>query len=713
MRIGIDAGGTFTDAVLYEPGRGVVAAAKAPTRHDPAIGVAEAIDQILDAMADRTGPAPERGATGGDHSTADAVSLVSLSTTLATNALVEGTGRPVGLVFIGFSEAELDRSGLRRALAGGPVILADGGHDPNGVERHPLDVDSVVAAAADLEVEAFAVTAQFSVRNPAHELAVRDALLPLGRPVACGHELTSNLDGPRRALTCVLNAGLTGLIAWLCRATRQVLDQRGITAPLMIVKGDGSLVDASVAAERPIETILSGPAASLIGAAHLLGSGKPYGPPDLVVADIGGTTTDVGLIRAGRPVISLDGATVGGHRTMVEAVDVRTTGLGGDSEVAIDGRSAPARLLLGPRRVVPLAVLAQHEPDLVLSSLAGRTGPYRPADTTFARAVVAIGGEATGPIGLREQKILDRLDGWIPLDEAATSNLETSTLRGLVGRGLVELAGFTPTDASHVLGHQSDGETQASVLAADLLADAADSSGRPVRADGASLARWVIDTVVRRSAEAVLEATLARDGLPAGTVDSPLVRQALDLRQAAGRALLGGDADGESDPAQAEAGIDDGPTPATMVTLGPSAPLVGLGAGAGTYHPAAADLLGAKHLIPEHGSVANAVGAAVSSIRVVERATITQPTRGQFRVHLAGAGDDTGDLEPALERATRMLSDRVAERAELAGAATVDLEVDVEQKTAEVGGKELLVEATVTVTGSGPPREGRAGAAAG
>ncbi len=691
MRIGIDAGGTFTDAVLYEPRRGVVATAKARTRSDPATGVGEAIDQLL------------AGLPPGDRTEPDPISLVSLSTTLATNALVEGIDRPVALVFIGFTEAELDRSGLRRALAGGPVILADGGHDPNGVERQPLDVASVLEAAADLDVGAFAVTAQFSVRNPAHEIAVRDALAPLGKPIACGHELTSGLDGPRRALTCVLNAGLTGLVANLCRATRQVLDERSVEAPLMIVKGDGSLVDASVAIERPIETILSGPASSLIGAAHLLGAGKPFGPPDLVVADIGGTTTDVGLIRNGRPVVSDEGATVGGHRTMVEAVDVFTTGLGGDSEVTIDTRSSTARLIIGPRRLTPLAVLAGDEPDLVLDTLRSRTGPYRPSDTTFARAVPITDGTATGPIGVREQRILDRLGRWAALDRVATTNLEASTLRGLVGRGLVALAGFTPTDAAHVLGHQSDGVGEASELAAELIATSADHRGHELRADGRALSQWVLDAVIRRSAEVVLDATLTRDGLPAGTVDSPLVRQALDHRAAAQlrSAMTGGD-DGEPDD-----GSNSGApaTPATVVSLGPSAPLVGLGAGAATYHPGAADLLGAKHLIPDNGAVASAVGAAVCEIRVTERATITQPTRGQYRVHLPGAGDDLGDVEPAVERASELLSERVRTRADRSGAAAVTIDVDVERRTAEVGGRILLIEATVTVTGVGPPRE--------
>lgn len=689
MRIGIDAGGTFTDAVLFHPERGVVAAAKARTRADLSLGVAEALDDVLGA-----GPGEEPGE-------GHRISLVSLSTTLATNALVEGTGGPVALIFIGFSEAELDRGGLRQALAGGPIILADGGHDSNGVERHPLDVDSVAAAAAELDVEAFAVTSQFGVRNPAHEVAVRDALAPLGKPVACGHELTSRLDGPRRALTCVLNAGLTAMITDLCQATRRILGQRSIDAPLMVVKGDGSLVDVDVAVERPIETILSGPAASLIGAAHLLGSGKPYGPPDLVVVDIGGTTTDVGIVRDGRPTLSDEGATVGGHRTMVEAVEMFTTGLGGDSAITIDTRSAPARLTVGPRRVLPLAVLALDEPDLVLGALRRRSGPFRPERTTFARAIDREHrSTARAGVGDREQRILDRLDAWAPLDEAATTNLELSTLRNLVGRGLVTLAGFTPTDAAHVLGLQGDGVAEAATLAAEVMAGASDASGRPVRPSGAAFAQWALDTVIRRSAEAVLEATLARDGLPAGTVDTPLVRQALDQRAEAQAPHPTIDLTGGDGPAAPRA---------TVVSLGPTAPLVGLGAGSATYHPGAAELLGAKHLVPDHAGVANAVGAAVSEVRITHQATITQPTRGQYRIHLPAAGPDLGpdlgDVEPAIERATELLKDTVREAAERAGAASVELEVDVERDTAEISGKVVLVEARVRVTGTGPPRE--------
>ena len=669
MRIGIDTGGTYTDAVLYDPGRagptpdgdrtGIIATAKARTRTDLSIGIAEALDRVLE-QASRPDPA--------------AISLVSLSTTLATNALVEGVGGRVALVFIGFTEAELDRGGLREGLGDAPVILAAGGHDSLGAELAPFDADRLAREAAALDaagaVDAFAVAGQFSVRNPAHELAARDALASLGKPVACGHELSAKLNGPKRALTCLLNAKLIGLIAELCRAAEDILADRGIGAPLMIVRGDGSLVSAAFARQRPIETILSGPAASLIGAGHLTGAG------DVIVSDIGGTTTDVGVLRRGRPTISNEGATVGGHRTMVEAVEMFTFGLGGDSEIRLDTRSRPRRdepatLLIGPRRVTPLAHLASEQPELVHRTLGRRSSPYRPHDTTFA---IATG--RTGPAHRREQRVLDALgDRWMPVDELVSTNLETSALRTLVSRGLVRLAGFTPTDAAHVLGLHTPWDVDAAERAADLLAAAADGAGNPVMPSGKALSQWVVDTLVRRSAEAILTATLTIDGLPSSTVTSELVQRSLDGRSGA-----------------------------TAITVAAATPLAGLGASAATYYPGVATLLRTPCSIPDHAEVANAVGAAVGLVRIARQATVSQPSKGQFRVHLPGAGDDLGNLEPAIERAVELLSAQVEAQADEAGADGLNLEVDVERRTATIAGKELFVEATITVIGTGEPR---------
>jgi len=655
MRIGIDTGGTYTDAVLYdpeaEPGTNVVAKAKARTRTDLSVGIAEALDRVLEANDGTVGP--------------ELISLVSLSTTLATNALVEGIGGRAALVFIGFTPAELERGGLREGLGDAPIIMAEGGHDSHGNEAAPIDIERLRAEASALDVDAFAVAGQFSVRNPAHELAAREALVALGKPVACGHELSAKLNGPKRALTCLLNARLIGLIAELCRSAETILHRRGIAAPLMIVRGDGSLVSADFAKNRPIETILSGPAASLIGAGHLTGS------EHIIVSDIGGTTTDVGLLHNGRPKVSTSGATVGGHRTMVEAVDMFTYGLGGDSEVLLDTRSRDRELTIGPRRVLPLSRLAVEEPDLVHNTLDRRGGPFRWNDIMFASATGRI-----GPTHQRERRILDLVgDGWHPIDALATSNLELSALRTLVGRGLILLAGFTPTDAAHVLGLHDQWDTGAAIKAAELMAAAADGSGLPVRPNGKALAQWVIDTLTRRSAEAVLNATLISDGFPRTSVDSELVQRALDRHR----------------------GV-------TTLDIRPAMAIVGLGASAATYYPAVAGLLGTSGIVPEHAEVANAVGAALGQVRISRQATISQPSKGQFRVHLPEAGQDLGDLDPAIELATALLSERVGRECDEAGAVDVSLDVEHEQRTATIAGKLTFVEGTVTVTGSGRPR---------
>ncbi len=195
LLLGIDTGGTYTDAVLFCERSGVVAKAKAlTTRHDLAEGIAGAVDAVL---AKASTPARRIG-------------LVSMSTTLATNALVEGQGGRVALVMIGFSETDLTQAGLRNALRSDPVLFLPGGHDVHGNET-PLEMERLEAEIAALaqDVTAFAVCAYFAVRNPAHEIAVRDFIRArTDLPVTMSHELSAQLGGPRRALTTLLNARL-------------------------------------------------------------------------------------------------------------------------------------------------------------------------------------------------------------------------------------------------------------------------------------------------------------------------------------------------------------------------------------------------------------------------------------------------------------------------------------------------------------------------
>ena len=253
--IGLDTGGTYTDAALLDAAGGrVLATGKSlTTRDDLSIGLGEAIAKILKTF---DGPASDIG-------------MVSLSTTLATNAVVEGVGGRVGLFMIGFDDKTLERADLARAIGQDPVAFIIGGHSADGTQQDTFDSATLtkVAAAMAADVSAFAVAAHFATRNPAHEIAARNILRnKTGLPVTCSHELSSALGGPRRALTAVLNARLINLLERLIAATETIMEQQGLTCPLMVVKGDGSLLESGFARTRPVETVLSGPAASLSGA---------------------------------------------------------------------------------------------------------------------------------------------------------------------------------------------------------------------------------------------------------------------------------------------------------------------------------------------------------------------------------------------------------------------------------------------------------------
>ncbi|MGB7206725.1 MAG: hydantoinase/oxoprolinase N-terminal domain-containing protein, partial [Anderseniella sp.] len=219
--IGVDTGGTYTDAaVLDAADNTVLASAKAlTTRGDLAVGVCEAIERALAEL-------PEKAASR--------VKLVSVSTTLATNAVVEGHGSPVCVVLVGFDETMVTRSGLTSAFPGLVIERIAGGHDHNGGEVAQLDEDalaSVVEKHKD-SVEAFAVASQFAVRNPAHEHAARKLISSTcGLPVTISTELASALDAPRRALTAALNARLISRISLLIKAVEKAMTQFGIKAP--------------------------------------------------------------------------------------------------------------------------------------------------------------------------------------------------------------------------------------------------------------------------------------------------------------------------------------------------------------------------------------------------------------------------------------------------------------------------------------------------
>ena len=660
LLLGFDTGGTYTDAVLFDPEAGsVVAAAKAlTTKHDLAIGLRGALEGVLQGSPDE-------------------IALVSLSTTLATNAIVEGQGSPICLLLLGYEPSALDRSDLRRALGHDPVCFIAGGHAPTGDEQAALDVVALEAAirAHEAKVSAFAVSGFFSVRNPAHEIAARDLIRRLtGRPVTCGHELTSKLDAPRRALTAALNARLIPQLQQLIRAVEGLLAEKQIQAPLMVVKGDGSLESAAFALTRPVETILSGPAASVVGARHLSGE------KDVIVADMGGTTTDIALLNEGLPVLDREGATVAGWKTMVEAVAVHTYGLGGDSEVHRDGDG----IHVGPRRLVPLSLLCQQFPAM-LDVLRGQRAAERlePGAGRFALRNRALDA-APDSLAPSQARVWAALaDGPVALSQLAGGYAAGKAVERLVDRGLVAISGFTPSDATHVLALHRGWSVEAARLGAELWLREDEAAARPVDASAETLCRRVVEATTLQSGRAIVAAALAtEDGTDLGA-GGPLGRRLVDR-------ALGGPADRHG---------------LLAIKLLIDRPLVAIGAPVASYYPDVARRLGTRLVIPPHAGVCNAVGAVAGGIIQSVSALITAPNEGLFRVHLPVGNTDFTDVEHAAAHALAQASSLAAEKARAAGAEEVEIRHRRADKVhRDASGLQIFIESRVDVTAFGRPR---------
>ncbi len=673
IALGIDTGGTYTDAVLVDHSSGtVLAGAKSlTTRRDLSIGIGQAVTTVFSENGQAVSP-PD-------------VDLVALSTTLATNAIVEEQGSPVCLLLIGYDAELVRRYGFEDELVTEDVIYLPGGHNGMGNEVEPLDETAVreaILARRD-HVEAFAVSGFFSVRNPAHELRVQALVEELTRqpsgkskPVTCGHKLTTRLNAVRRATTVALNARLIPLLQELIATVHQTLEELGIVAPLMVVKGDGSLVRAEWAMRRPIETILSGPAASVVGAWHLANRG------DVWVVDVGGTTTDIAALVEGRPRVNPEGAQVGRWQTMVEAVDVHTVGLGGDSQVQVNGQPPSRRnwLTIGPRRVVPLCLLAAQHPkvveDLRLQLAEGKNDGWvgqfvvanrRPRHTLLEREQELLDCLASGPKSLIS----------LASEIAHYHFLIPRQVAKLRARRLVLESGFTPTDALHVLGHFQNGDVEASRLGAELLAAQAGLSPE-------EFCRQIVSGVSDKIALELVSKVLSDEVALPDWEREPAATALL------ARALNGSDG----------SGLD--------CQLSLKQPVVAIGAPVEAYLPRTSQQLHTELVIPDHANVANAVGAVAGGV-VQQAQIIIRPLEGAetlFRVHLPDGLHDFGDLEEGVAYAQTVVPERLEALARQAGADHVEIKMTRKDNIAPIKpewGGELYLDTELTFTAMGRP----------
>jgi len=662
IRLGIDTGGTFTDAVIVDEGQNILAAHKRlTTPFDLSVG----IDNVISALPTEY---------------ISQIDLVSLSTTLSTNSVVEGRGAPIAVILPGYNEKQVKKSGLIDIISLDRIGLIGGGHDALGVEQENLDIKQVelFVKQQDKHVSAFAVSSMFGTRNTAHEIAIRDTIRAISdKPVACGHELASALGAPRRALTAALNARMIPFITSLIAAVKTVLERQNINAPLMIVKGDGSLINTKTAELQPVATVLSGPAASVTGGCAL-SSAK-----DGIIVDIGGTTTDIAVVKNARAELCEDGARIGDWQPMVQAIRAYSIGLGGDSEIRFDGK-----LSISHRRVVPISLLAHQHPNIMASLQRQMHALTNPRHNRFAL-----------PLQFNEilisQLSKDENSAWelllespVDIDALAESDRRlTRAIARLERLGLAIYSGFTPSDAMHVLERANHWNKEAAALGAQLWA----RQMRYLYGCG----DWSLDDPIGPS-EAVFDlviSQISRKIIEAGLNQHKLLNEAQSLKIS----HLLGDI------------VLDNSTDSSLfdIRFALDFPLIGVGGPASQLLPEVAEKLKMQLILPEHAQTANAYGAIVSHVEQCAKVSVTQPRHGKFLVFSSEQPQSFSSLDDAIARAYQLALDKAKELAKSSGARSIDTRVEESREHVkhDIDG-ELFVSATITAFAYGPPNRG-------
>jgi N-methylhydantoinase A/oxoprolinase/acetone carboxylase beta subunit len=440
-RIGIDTGGTYTDGVLIDNNTLEVVhwAKEITSHHNLGIGVGRVLESLLS-----EGIAPEK------------ISSLSVSTTLATNAIVEGRGARVGLFIFGYV-----RHFKLPVIAN---IFLKGGHKITGKEDEPLDIEGLVDSIKGLEkeVDSYAVCGAMSIKNPTHELVAEKAITMLDpKPVFCSHQVSDHPGMRARAATACLHARLMPLMTGFLNSIQHSMDKTGLTCPVTIICGNGKGAGLDEAVQRAAITMASGPAATAR-------FGCTADEPTALVVDVGGTTTDVCMIRDGQPVLSEEGCLIGQWQTHVEAIDMYTAGGGGDSHVICASDSGTATVQLATSRVQPLAMTADL-PD--------------PTDWLGCglRNALVLPVAGLDPAVIEQDELLAFLRDHGPVNPETLARKTSLSgvilekqLERLVYRQQIKMAGFTPTDALHVLGILDIGNSQQAEAGAAALAAALD-----------------------------------------------------------------------------------------------------------------------------------------------------------------------------------------------------------------------------------------------
>ncbi len=581
--IGIDTGGTFTDGVLLQyRTRKVVQTTKTLTTHgDLKKGIIKAIEQLkLDDNYD--------------------IRLVGISSTLATNSIAEGKACRVGLLLIGYDQELIEQYSLHKKFATEKIAYFKGGHNAQGNELAELDekgINSWMQENRD-QVDAIAVSSYFSPLNHDHENKVFDIISQVSDlPVVLGHQLSTKIDSVKRAATASINASLVAVMQEFIEAVRNSLKNLSIKAPLMIVRGDGTLMPYTEAVQKPVETVLSGPAASAIGGRFLSQHGKA------LVIDVGSTTTDMALVKDSRVVVSEEGARVGDTETAVKAANIRTVPIGCDSRIWLDKYK---KIHLGPDKVTPISQLAMRFPEIKHEVKALKNKPDSGiyfSDIEYWMLYGKLDEVIYDQLSKKQQRVIELIkDRPVSLTKilkaAGVYHSSHLNLQPLIKQGYIECATITPSDLLHVEDHFKLWSKGAAKSALDYIIQIP-------KINRAKFIEQTLDKIIAIIVEEIMVFLAMQD------FNGTKMPEKIDGKW--GRWFLKENITGDND--------------FLAINFDSRVPIIGTGAPAEFFIKYAAEHLKAPFVLPHHYEVANAIGAVSGSImETIEALVFNQQT---------------------------------------------------------------------------------------
>lgn len=623
--IGIDTGGTCTDAVIIdsEDNRVLSYGKTLTTKYDLKEGILKALNSL-------------------DRQLVEKAEYLSLSTTLATNACVEGKGGRAKLVFIGVKAGAVEKmQGTYGLPPVGEIYFLNG--DPLRTKM-PEDLPDWTRFRKDVResftgFDSVAVVQINPKYNDGQYEKEAEAIIEeeLGIPCVRGYDLFQEINVQKRGATALLNAKLLPVMQNFFDSIDRSLAELGLDLPIQVVKSDGSIMNRAYAVSRPVETLLCGPAASIIGAMELTGC------RDGLIVDMGGTTSDVAMVRKGVPVASESGISIGPWKTMVRGVTIDTFALGGDSAVYCEDNS----LYLDKQRIVPLCMASAAYPQVreKLRELTEHYAVYSyPANQFFMLQNVPKNPEKYSS---NERKLIEALKSGplIFAEAAAAVDISPYILKTdrLEREGVIVRCGVTPTDVMHLYGDYTDYDREASRLGVLYLSYA-------LRTPFEDICKKIYDMAKARLYTNLVSILMKYE--TGEEMQRETLKQLTDFIFS------------RRSPEKGHLFL----TPSFKAETG----FIGIGAPTRIFLEEVAELFEAEAVFPEYAKVANAIGAAVGSV-VSEYVVRVEPggvqsDTGSFMVTGGEKVETFEYYADALKRAKALAEERACQKARDQGA---------------------------------------------